>query len=234
MLILQGFGSPQAIILQGMGAAGTPSWAVALQDAGDVAALIGVPTRGAAIGMVGAADTIDVRAFGIGMTVGRLALTDNGDITSITWGGIIAGAVAATDSADFAGLGTYGTTTNQLPYQCYTNTVNITARWAKTKVVSTGCLVVTDLGGVHVTTTERSESGTVTTSSSGPATVTLRGTYQKAVGIQLTLSGSATPCVVAYDNVVVGSGTNTFDVYAFDRATGLKQSVGVAFTFVGI
>lgn len=108
-----------------------------------------------------------------------------------------------------------------------------TARWAKNRITSTGALLVTGLGEARVTTVGRSETGSVTTSASGAATVTLTGKYVKAVSIQLTPASGGTARMAAYDNVVVGTGTNSFDAYCFDTA-GSKVAQACTYTFSGV
>jgi hypothetical protein len=88
-------------------------------------------------------------------------------------------------------------------------------------------------GGVRVVTVGRTESGTVTTSASGAATVTLTNKYAKAISIQVTPASGATAYFATYDNVVVGSGTNSFDAYAFNTA-GAKVAVACTYQYSGI
>jgi hypothetical protein len=87
----------------------------------------------------------------------------------------------------------------------------------------------------------RSEDGLITTSASGPATVTLQNKYLRLNSIQLTPKNSGTgsptvinPAFALYDNVQLSATlTNTFDVYAFDE-NGNQIAVDVSYTFKGV
>ncbi len=112
--------------------------------------------------------------------------------------------------------------------------VKVSARYARVRVTAAaGNVLLQDgtLPAVRLDVVTREESGTVTTSASAAATVTLSQTYEFANWIGLQPSGTAVRTAV-YDNVQVGDPT-TFDVYLFD-GSGAQISGDVSWRFQGV
>lgn len=109
-----------------------------------------------------------------------------------------------------------------------------TGRYARVRVETAGTMQIAEPVSAAVTVAARRDpnAGTVTTSASAAVTVTLANKYIQAKTIALTPKGT-TAKTVTYDNVVLGAGTNSFDVYAFNAA-GAQIAADVSWAFEGI
>lgn len=107
-----------------------------------------------------------------------------------------------------------------------------TARYLRGRIETTGTMVVRGAQAARVDVVPRQENGIAAVGSSGPTTITLTGTYSYARSIGLTPAATA-PRIAVYDNIVVGAGTNSFDVYLFD-ATFAQVAGDVSWNFQGV
>lgn len=155
------------------------------------------------------------------------------------------------------GAYTSGGVSSRWSWTPYINgTAVATARFARLRAFSTsptpGAFYVSSLGFVRCTAVTREETGTITTSSSGPTVVSLASTYTKATAIDLTPQGIAARSST-YDKVAIGTDgayfdvdyiddtyfdeasapVNTFDVYAWDT-DGNQIAAEVKWRFRGI
>jgi hypothetical protein len=156
---------------------------------------------------------------------------DVGAVVSGTWLGTLAYSVLSGSATAYIALS--DTDSSYAPHATFTYTD--TARWAYLAIIGTGCsLLVTSQGHLNVVVVGRSETGTVTTSATTAATVTLTSRYAKAVSIQVTPASGATGRYATYDNVIVGNDvTNSFDAYAFDT-TGTRAAQQCTWLFTGV
>ena len=108
-----------------------------------------------------------------------------------------------------------------------------TARYARLRVVCDGgeAVIVRSLGHVHITAVTRRETGTITTSATLAATVTLSRNYAAAVLVTLTPMMPAQSASV--DNIQITGETDSFDVYAFN-SSGAQVAASVMWVFEGI
>lgn len=99
-----------------------------------------------------------------------------------------------------------------------TSSAKGTYRYARIRLTATTTStfqVITPLGvSIKVTVVPVEESGSSTSLTSGPKTITLAGTYSFTKEITVTPIGSA-PMTGIVDNIVMGN-PSTFDVYVFD------------------
>lgn len=113
--------------------------------------------------------------------------------------------------------------------------VSATGRYARARIATTGTMQVAEGVSAAVTVAARRDpnAGIVTTSASGPTTVTLAGEYVRAKSILVSPEGTAAR-MVTWDNVVLGIGaSNSFDIYAFNDA-GVQVAADVSWSFEGI
>lgn len=112
--------------------------------------------------------------------------------------------------------------------------IQASGRYARVRIGTTGTMRIAAAVKAAVVVAKRRDAngGTViTTSASGPTTVTLSGKYVLGAPL-VSLRGSAAGSV-RWDNLVTGAGVNSFDIYAFNAA-GAQIAADVAWTFEGI
>ena len=112
--------------------------------------------------------------------------------------------------------------------------VQASGRFLRARVSTSGTMQVGQGARASVVVAKRRDPNggkVVTTSASGPTTVTLAGKYVLGAPL-VSLRGSAAGSV-RWDNLTLGTGTNSFDIYAFD-AGGSQIAADVAWTFEGI
>lgn len=112
--------------------------------------------------------------------------------------------------------------------------VKAAARYMRIRVEGTGTIQVMQGASATVTVVKRRDANggrVVTTNASGAKTVTLAGNYVLGAP-QVSLKGT-TAGSVRWDNLVLGAGTNSFDIYAFNSA-GAQIAADVSWAFEGI
>jgi len=112
-----------------------------------------------------------------------------------------------------------------------------TGRYGRARVQSTGIFRLEMSPRISLNSILREERGEDTSSAAGAKTITLSGTYQAARSIQVTprFAGSVSAVIPIVDNVVVGAGTNSFDVHIFDAASpATRVAKGFTWTFEGV
>ena len=108
-------------------------------------------------------------------------------------------------------------------------------RYVRIRIESAGTIEIADPVGATVTVATRRDpnSGLVTTSASGPTTVTLAGRYAKIAAVPVTPRGTSAK-TVTWDNAILGADVvNTIDIYAFNAA-GVQIATEVSWAFEGI
>ena len=167
-----------------------------------------------------------------------------GDTAADPWGVIVAGDWTAESTHAMVGTGTSTLTLrlseNGTAFDEYTSfPAKDSARYAEIKIDTTTCIKVTRGGQrVAANAVTRSEYGNASVASTGTPgyRVQLTGQYFTRRYIQLTPVGTAAAFAVAVaDNVQLnsGTGTNSFDIYAFDAA-GNRIASTVDYVFQGI
>jgi len=112
--------------------------------------------------------------------------------------------------------------------------IQASGRYARVRIGTTGTIRIAAAVKAAVVVAKRRDANggkVVTTSASGPTTVTLSGKYVLGAPL-VSLRGNAAGSV-RWDNLVTGAGTNSFDIYAFNAA-GAQIAADVAWTFEGI
>ena len=114
-------------------------------------------------------------------------------------------------------------------------TARATCRYIRVKVSGTGTFYITGTPSARLDAVPREEVGSVTTNAGSAVTVTLANHYASTKTIQLTPQGTAARFAV-FDNVVVGVGTNSFDVRLFETIANVTSQISgiVSWVFEGI
>ena len=129
-----------------------------------------------------------------------------------------------------------GTRLNSGAYSFGNLSQQVTARYAKGKLSSSGAFKVTaPQGSLRANVIAREETNTDTTATSGPKKITLSTRYSAVRSISLTPQG-VTSVSTAVDNIILNgaSGKTEFDIYAFNTTTGAQVSVPVQWQFKGV
>jgi len=149
-----------------------------------------------------------------------------------------AGLVLQFDYTDLSGTAVpqLGTKPNGGTYTFGNLSQQVTARYAKGKISSSGILKVTaPQGSLRANVIAREETSTDTTAVSGPKKIILSTNYAAVRSITLTPQG-VTSVSTAVDNIILNgaSGKTEFDIYAFNTITGAQVAVPVQWQFKGV
>ena len=109
------------------------------------------------------------------------------------------------------------------------------ARFARLKheATTTSTMLVTiPVQNIRLDAVPREEAGEGTSSSSGPVTITLENVYVAVKKLTITPEGT-TARSATYDNIILGSGSTTFDVYVFNDS-GIKIASNFRYQFQGV
>lgn len=107
-------------------------------------------------------------------------------------------------------------------------------RFARIRIATTGVMVITGHPTLRVQAVPKTEKHTVTTSASGPVTLTLDHHYIASVGEPQTQAVGSTPIFHSCDNIVVSpTADNTVEVSAWN-ISGARVATTIGVTFNGI